>query len=276
MEYKKLILFLATCISIVFLAVFTTPVSALSESNRNTFSFRFENCTVTDALKEISKKSGINIIITSTFKKEILRKSFVNRSLDSILADLLRGENCAVVWNYSGGNLHSIDLFTPDEGSLKRTGTRAAAIRSTGRDNTQSTFQGNTRNEGINETGNNYSRNRESNRLNRSNTTVPIPRTTLNKDLPSLRVPVNKNYTTGINRKKTAVSGSSRAYANMRRATANNNQNTGTDEVKETINPQPSPTSSESSEISESPELPETPEPEKGNGLEPPPMPPGL
>ena len=105
MKNKKLILFLTTCTVIIIIAFLGTPVSALSGNSRNTFSFSFQNCTVSDALKKISEKSGIDILSNSSFKKEILRKSYVNKSLDSIIADLLRGENCAVIWNYNGGSL---------------------------------------------------------------------------------------------------------------------------------------------------------------------------
>lgn len=285
MEYKKFILFLTTCTTIVFLAIFAAPVSALSEKNRNTFSFRFENCTVTEALREISENSGIDIISNGTLKKEILIKSFVNRSLDSIIADLLRGENCAVAWNYSDGNLYSIDLFTPDEDGLKRTGTRTTSISRTGRDNVRNAFSGNRSSDRINEIRGNYLRNRETNRQNRPNTNRSTSRTTFNKEVSTSRTSLNRSYTTGVDRKKSAVSGTSDTYANIRRATVKNKQNTETEEEKEAINPQPSPTSSESpessepSELSESsglPEQPETPEPEKGNGLERPPMPPGL
>jgi hypothetical protein len=37
--------------------------------------------------------------------------------LDRILADLLRGESCALVWNYSNGNLSSIGLYTFEKDS---------------------------------------------------------------------------------------------------------------------------------------------------------------
>ncbi len=82
-----------------------------------TYSFRFENCTISEALREISQKSGVTIILKSDINKTIQGKSYTNRTLDRIIADLLRGENCAVVWNYSKGILASIGLYTFEKDS---------------------------------------------------------------------------------------------------------------------------------------------------------------
>ena len=264
MENKKLILFLTTFIVPVFFIIFSTSATVLSDNN-NTFSFQFENCTVTDALKEISEKSGINIISNGTLKKDILIKSFRNRTLDTIISNLLRGENCAVVWNYSDGNLYSIDIYTFDENDVKTTSRGFSTINRTNRDNDRNVFQGSTRVNQINETRDNYLKNRGRNGS-RSNTPLSSSRTyaPVKKSTPK-RVDEKSNNSSGASTyavNRNTVSNTSHVSANMRRAAINKQNGETKEEVA--INPQPSPESQE------------PPEPEKGNGLERPPMPPGL
>ena len=263
MENKKLIYFLTTFAVIIFISII--PASALSEGK--TFSFRFESCTVTDALKEISAKSGVDIISNGTLKKELLRKSYVNRSLDSIIADLIRGENCAIVWNYNDGNLFSIDLFTPDEDTVRKSLTGSNGNRRTIRDNDRSPFPDDV----INTARANYLRNREVNRSNnRSNITLPASRRSVERN-SSNRINTNSNTVFGTSGRANSNSNtvsvtSSNVSANISRATTNK-QNNITDDNEPITNPEQSPGSTALSEL---------PDPETGSGLEPPPMPPGL
>ena len=261
MDNKKHNLFLTACAAVILLAILWTPVSALSEDSGNRFSFRFEDCTVSDALTEISSKLGINITTKSTLKKEILKKSYVNRRLDSIINDLLRGENCAVVWNYNEGSLFSIDLYTFDEDDVKRAGS--AGIN---RSNRNSSLANRNTNE-INQIRNRYS-NTNSSRSNRPNRSISSSRTleernasgnTTSKSSTAYSTSARTN-TSG----NTTASGTSRVSANMRRAVIKN-QNTETDDD-----------TGETEEVNNTESTPEEPEPEKGSGLERPPMPPGL
>jgi len=119
MRKKKHILHFALYAAVFISCIFPVSAAVIADSNNSTFSFWFENCTVTDALTEISRKSGISIIVNSIIEKEILSKSYINRDLDSIINDLLRGENCAVIWNYNNGNLESIGLYTFGRSGLK-------------------------------------------------------------------------------------------------------------------------------------------------------------
>lgn len=262
MENKKFFLFNTTFTAIVFLAIFTTPVFSFSENNSNKYSFRFENCTVNDALGEISEKSGIDIISNGTFKKDIFRKSYINKNLDSIIADLLRGENCAVVWNYIAGNLNSIKLFTVDDKDLKRTGNESNARNRTARDTNRRSFPENIDVDEIDAARNNYLRSRAMNNRNRTNRTFPTSHTSASKNA-SKEKNSNRNSafstSNSTNGTTSNVSGISSGYGNIR--WSDNNQN-----IK----------SGEERKPPSYPELPESPETRNSNGLEPPPMPPGL
>jgi hypothetical protein len=114
MRIKRYISFIHVY-AVIFSFTFSVQFYASAGPESDTFSFRFENCSISEALREISNKSGIKIILKSDTSKTILSKSYTNRKLDKIITDLLRGENCAVVWNYSRGNLLSIGLYTFDK-----------------------------------------------------------------------------------------------------------------------------------------------------------------
>ncbi len=257
MDNKKHNLFFTTCAAVILFAIFCTPVSALSDDSSKRFSFRFENCTVSDALSEISAKIGIDITAKSALKMEIASKSYVNRRLDSIINDLLRGENCAVVWNYNEGSLLSIDLYTFDENDVKRTGSASIS-----RSNSNTSFVNRNTRE-INQI-----RNRSlSSNSSRSNRSLSSSRTSAQRGTSgnttsgsSTTYGTSGRTNTGGN----TASGSSRVSANMRRAVIDD-QNSETDDE-----------TGEEEEANNTAPPPEEPEEEKGIGLERPPMPPGL
>ena len=248
MENKKLIVFVKTCTLIFLVTFFSIHVSAITEKNSNTFSFSFENCTVSEALKQVSEKSGINIISNSIFNKNILRKSYSNKSLDSIVANLLRGENCAVVWNYNEGNLHSIDIYSLDENDINGKADRSRLNRNTQIKNDRNTYPGNTRSNKIDEIKENILKSKA---VGRNRSATPSD----NSRKSSGNTPLKRT---------TFSSGTSGGSTNNRRTTdysKNDESNNETEESEEKINSQSSS---------------EPPEPEKGSGLERPPMPPGL
>ena len=257
MVNKKLILFSAVYIVIFFPCIFSMPAAALADNNNSTFSFRFENCTVGDALMEISKKSGVNIISNSVIKKEILSKSYINRNIDTIIADLLRGENCAVVWNYYRGSLESIGLYTFDKDDSKRSATASTTVRQPLRDNDG----GFLKNRNISETKNIRNTYFKNNQIGSRRSNNNLPNFRASDKSSSARANLLRNFNFGA-----PIS------ANKRRI-INNKPDNRMDEEGEVKNED-----SGAEDIQPAPELPkpESPKPEKYNGLEPPPMPPGV
>jgi hypothetical protein len=268
MKMKKLILFAAKFSLILFITLSWTPVSALSENNSNTFSFRFENCTVTAALKELSEKSGVKIVSNGIIKKEIFQRSYNNKKLDSIIKDLLRGEDCSVVWNYRDGNLFSVNLYTPDENDVKG---NAAGPNTFNRTNiNRNSFPDNADIDEITANRENYTRSRQINNRNRSNTSAPASRTPATSRRTTTENSAGFGSSRRTNTDGNSVSGTSSIPANIRRALINkenNEEDTDNEIDQEEITPPPTP---------EAEDLPEPPEPETGSGLERPPMPPGM
>ena len=74
------------------------------------WSFDFKNCNISEALSQITKVSGIKIIVNGPINKRIADKSYKNMTLDRILSDLLRGQNCAIVWHYNESGLSLINI----------------------------------------------------------------------------------------------------------------------------------------------------------------------
>jgi hypothetical protein len=101
-------------ICFLFISIFlfwiehTTLYASVIEDKR--LSFDFTDCDISEALSQITKVSGIKIIVNGTINKKIADKSYKNMRLDHILSDLLRGQNCAIVWHYNELGLSSINI----------------------------------------------------------------------------------------------------------------------------------------------------------------------
>ncbi len=259
MKNKNIVLNFTVFTVILISVFFQIPVSALADGERETYTFRFENCTVADALKEISLKSGINIISNSIITKEILSKSYTDKNLDKIISDLLRGENCAVVWNYNNGTLDSIGLYTYNDKDSK--GISAGTRRTGSSPANRTTVSSSSRRSSASRSARTF--NELNNTRSGSNNTGTGSNNRINNRLPNYRTSDNKNTSERVNTKRNSASGTSRYTANKRKTTENT---TGS-------------SSDESEDVAveeETSSTPPEPAPEKYNGLEPPPMPPGM
>jgi len=76
------------------------------------WSFDFKNCTVSDALRQMSQVTGIGIfMMNQKGDKQLLSKSYKDQTIDRILRDILRQENYAMLWNYDVDDLDAIDIW---------------------------------------------------------------------------------------------------------------------------------------------------------------------
>lgn len=269
MKIKRFIYFIHVY-AVIFSFTFSAQFYASAGPAQETYSFHFENCSISQALREISNKSGIKIILKSDINKTILSKSYTNRKLDKIITDLLRGENCAVVWNYNGGNLASIGLYTFDKDN--KIGSRRSFTEITPVPAQESGITNNSESLPIvhemnspsadesREVAASYMMAREMER-NEGN----------DNNLPETRFQ-------GRNRPFRRVIGSGDAPGSV---DDSGSVNPGIDETTESgageeenaVTPEAPPGVPD--EIN-TPPLPEAPDPHNFNGLEPPPMPPGL
>jgi len=247
MKIKKYPFFILL-LSILFLYLSITTASWSAE-NEKLWSFDFKNCTASEALRQISEASGILIIATGTIEKEILSKSYTNKRLDVILTDLLRGENYAFVWSYSGKGLDSIGLWSFEKGSkggwsvvsdINRKATVDKNVRRTGN-----------KKERINQNINLTKRATQNKTITNKNLSKS-DRLFKNSNIQTQRTEKQKENQTLSDIYRSAIRKSRNAYSN--------NEKEGKQEDS-----QPS---------SQKPEQPE--KQDEGQRLEPPPMPPGL
>jgi len=75
------------------------------------WSFDLKDCTVLDALRKINNITNIEILTNRNGDKEIPSKSYKDQTIDQILRDLFRKENCAMIWSYGDNGLASIDIL---------------------------------------------------------------------------------------------------------------------------------------------------------------------
>jgi hypothetical protein len=272
MRIKRYISFIHVY-AVIFSFTFSAQFYASAAPAQDTFSFNFENCSISEALKEISNKSGIKITLKSDISKTILSKSYTNRKLDKIITDLLRGENCAVVWNYNRGNLLSIGLYTFDKDNKvgsSRSFTEITPVPVPENENVSNSESlpivhdvDNTRADEEREIAERYMIAREMERNEGTDNSLPDPNFPgRNRPLRRINEAGNADAAPGItNDSGTVNPGTGEATES------------GTGGEANAVTPEAPPGVPD--EIT-TPPLPEAPDPHNFNGLEPPPMPPGL
>lgn len=75
------------------------------------WSFDFKNCTISDVLGQMTKVTGIDIFTNQIRDKGLFSKSYKDQSIDQILRDFFRKENCAMVWSYGDNGLDAIGVW---------------------------------------------------------------------------------------------------------------------------------------------------------------------
>jgi len=89
------------CLFSFFTFICLLPVNADASKDKNRkWSFEFQNCTVTEALKKISDTADIEIITNYSDAEVKLNKSYDSKNIEKIINDLFKKENCAIVWLY--------------------------------------------------------------------------------------------------------------------------------------------------------------------------------
>ena len=80
------------------------------------WSFDFKNCSFSDALDQVSRVTGIEILTNQQTDKSRFSKSFKDQTIDKILEDLFRRKSHAIMWRYGDDGLAAIDIWVFEEG----------------------------------------------------------------------------------------------------------------------------------------------------------------
>ena len=102
---------------IAFMLILYSASASFCDSTKY-YSFEFKDCKASDAISEISKKSGVKINAPlDTFENKAFNKSYVDFSIDQIIQDIFRGDDYAIIWNYKNSQLVSIEIRLAEKGN---------------------------------------------------------------------------------------------------------------------------------------------------------------
>ncbi len=94
------------------------------------WSLEFNDCSVSDALDQISRFTGVNVFTNKGVDKRILKKYYNDKTIDYIVTDILSRENYAMIRRFSDKKkLVSIGIWILDW-SDERSNLRPASFRS--------------------------------------------------------------------------------------------------------------------------------------------------
>jgi hypothetical protein len=117
MKISKEIFYVSFFLIFLPLLFMSTNVSASNIENQK-WSFEFNDCTVSDALRQISSVMNIEILASRGGYEE-LNRSYQDQTVDYILRDIFRKESCAMIWRYGHNGLASIDIWVFKGGGSK-------------------------------------------------------------------------------------------------------------------------------------------------------------
>jgi hypothetical protein len=83
------------------------------------WSFRFENLSVAEVLKQLSEKTGIDITTNQSPQEKRVTKSYENETVEEIIRDIFRGASYTLVWNYSDTGISSVGVYFFDQGGSR-------------------------------------------------------------------------------------------------------------------------------------------------------------
>ena len=103
-----------------------------AEGEEQLWSFRFENLSVAEVLKQLSEKTGIDITTNQSPQEKRVTKSYENETVEGIIRDIFRGASYTLVWNYSDTEMSSVGVYFFDQGG-SRVDSRPSSSRARSR-----------------------------------------------------------------------------------------------------------------------------------------------
>jgi hypothetical protein len=98
-------------------------VSSAPQTGDDLWSLSFSDLTVAEALKELTRVTGISLHANRPPENRRLTKAYENETIEQIIRDVFRGKNYSLVWNYGEKGLESIGIwFFQEDSSPESTG----------------------------------------------------------------------------------------------------------------------------------------------------------
>lgn len=107
------------CVIVLSLAAaFLGPARSSAPDTRDDslWSFRFDNLSVEDVLKELTRVTGIDVLTSRAPQNKRLTRSYDDETIEQIIRDVFRGLNYTLVWNYGEKGLESVGVLFFEEG----------------------------------------------------------------------------------------------------------------------------------------------------------------
>jgi hypothetical protein len=108
-------LLLSVIVLLLTVALSTYGVSGGSQTGDGAWSLSFRDLTVAEALKELTRVTGVNLYANRPPEDRRLTRTYENQTIEEIIRDVFRGNNHSLVWNYGEKGLESIGIWFYDE-----------------------------------------------------------------------------------------------------------------------------------------------------------------
>ena len=82
------------------------------------WSFEFRDCSLSEAVQEISSATKMNIKVNNISESQISYKRYSNESIENILTDLIESSSKAFLWYYRQNELVTVDVNLLESDSL--------------------------------------------------------------------------------------------------------------------------------------------------------------
>jgi hypothetical protein len=101
--------------ALVFVLLVSTHGITLAETKEEArWSINFGDISISEALDQLSKVTGIKIFTKTPLSHRISHKRYRNQSIEQILKDLLKNVNFAAVYHYRESGIESIGILAFD------------------------------------------------------------------------------------------------------------------------------------------------------------------
>ena len=99
-------------------------------NEKDLLSFRFDGIPISEALNEVARTTGIKIAIPKELGTQLITKFYRRQTIASILKDMLRENNYAVVWSYGQKGIDSIIIKEFPSGTVQASRNPGSAVDS--------------------------------------------------------------------------------------------------------------------------------------------------
>jgi hypothetical protein len=116
----KRISYLSLFVGFFSLVFSLAPILSAAATDENAlWSIDFRDISLSDALRQLSSKTGVAINADRDLEEEVITGSYRDKTIDQIIKGLFRGLSYSSTWYYKGGGVESIKISLFESGRGK-------------------------------------------------------------------------------------------------------------------------------------------------------------